>query len=239
MDLKSLLQESGSLGSALGPQNDIDSLKKAVGASMAEELTRVQPMLTGASGRLSQGYTSIAEQEAVKTLGLNAVGMSGLTAGGLGTVESFASGFADKSMGLGALDLPKGPRDYGATDWKELDRKAHERELHRSMMPSMEFSQRMFREAAEARKREDAKVEYARRSAEASEQVLAEERSKRASAEIAATQAQAEKVTAEERAERAERSSRRMERLAVIGLLGTVVSLLLAAWPFLREYLGL
>lgn len=81
--------------------------------------------------------------------------------------------------------------------------------------------------------REDAKVEFARRSAEASEEVLAEERRKRQAAELAAKQAEIEKGIADERADRAERRETRMVRLAIIGLFGTVASLALAAWPFL------
>lgn len=128
---------------------------------------------------------------------------------------------------------------FGAVDWEEIDRRNRERQDQELFERGRENAQRMHRQLAEAQAREEQKTDYLRRSAEASEEVLAEERRKRDAAELAAKQAKADRDIAEERARRAEARERRMERLMVLSLIGMVAALAVAAWPFVKESMGL
>lgn len=120
---------------------------------------------------------------------------------------------------------------YIGINAEEFDRAAKKREQQEMLDRSVASGQRFAQQMADARGREDAKLDYARRSAEASEEVLAEERRKRGAAEIAAKEAKIDQVKAERRADR-------NERFAILGLVGMVASLAIAAWPFVRDSLG-
>lgn len=126
----------------------------------------------------------------------------------------------------------------GSFDFKELERVENERRLNEMAQFSMEHNQHIMRQAAEAQSREKAKVEYARRSAEASEAVLAAEREGRKAAEKDAEQSKEAAKLAEERAERSERREIAMQRLARIAVVTAFAALLVAAWPFIRESMG-
>lgn len=236
MDLKSLLNESGSMSAATSAQNEIESLKKAMDGG--NEFARLQSMLSEASALHQHSFTSVAEQEAAKLLQLGTSDITGLTAGRGDSLDRLTRGYAESALGFGTLNVPKDPRASGSIDWEEMDRAAKERDQLERMNQSIEFNQHFIREAAEARRREDAKIDYARRSAEASEEVLAEERRKREAAEIATKEAKAEQDKAEQRAARAERREARMERWAIYAVVVTLVATTITAWPFLKEYLG-
>lgn len=259
MDLKTLLNESDSFKRMMNAQSRSDQLHEHLGVSSPEELERI---LKPASLMPYESAAASTELEAQQMLE-NALGLQGLathnaqTAADLMRVElkkgmeaagltgndpdafverarsafEKASGLLD-SKNLGDLD------GYARIDFDEIDRQAKEQHQQQMLEMSQEHARRMVDDAAEFRRREDAKLEYARRSAEASEEVLAEERRKRGVAELTAQQAKVDKDKAEERAERAERRERRLERLAVLGLIGTVAGLVIAAWSFIKDAMG-
>lgn len=109
----------------------------------------------------------------------------------------------------------------GPIDFKEMERLAKERQFDEMAQSSMEHSQRMVRQAVEAQAREKAKLEYARRSAEASEAALDAERRRTAKALETAADAREEAKIA-----------RRNMRISLWFAGGT---LLLAAWPFIKD----
>lgn len=234
MDSKKLLKELDPFQGGSGAQRAMDEIQKlqsSAGFDAKEKL--LQSLHLSVSGALPGSYTSMVEQEAAKAALLGTAGIGDLTAGGLDTVEGLTRSYAEKALGFSALDLPKDPRDFGAVDWEEMDRAAKEREQLERMNQSLDYNQQFIREAAEARQREDAKIEYMRRSAEASEGALAEERRKREAAEIATHEAKVERAIAEKRADRAEKREELMVRLAILGLFSGVVGILFAAWPFI------
>lgn len=259
MDLKTLLNESDSFKRMMGAQSRVGQLHEYLGVSGPEELEKI---LNTASAMYPESAATSTEREARQTLE-NALGLSGLATHNAQTAADFmrmelkngmdAAGltgsdpdaFAERirtefGKASGVLDRKDlGDLDgYARIDFDEIDRQAKEQHQQQMLEMSQEHARRMVDDAAEFRRREDAKLEYARRSAEASEEVLAEERRKRGVAELTAQQAKVDKDKAEERAERAERRERRLERLAVLGLVGTVAGLVIAAWSFIKDAMG-
>lgn len=107
----------------------------------------------------------------------------------------------------------------------EFDHAAKKREQQEMLDRSVASGQRFAQQIADARGREDAKLDYARRSAEASEAALEAEKTRTADAK-------ADAVHAREEA----RISRRNMRISLWFAAG---SLLVAAWPFIKEAFGL
>lgn len=105
--------------------------------------------------------------------------------------------------------------------FEEFERKQSEKLFNESADFGLKQHHRMERLAAEARELEQEKLEYARRSAEASEAALAAERQRTAAALADAAEAKKE--------------ARRDRRNMRISLWIAGGSLLLAAWPFLKE----
>lgn len=260
MDLKTLLNESDSFKRMMDAQSRSDQLHEHLGVSSPEELEKI---LNTASAMYPESAATSTEREARQTLE-NALGLSGLATHSAQTAADFmrmelkngmdAAGltgndpdaFAERARSAfekassGVLDSKNlGDLDRcAAIDFDEIDRQAKERHQQQMLEMSQGHARRMADDAAEFRRRENTKLEYARRSAEASEEVLAEERRKRGVAELTAQQAKVDKDKAEERAERAERRERRLERLAVLGLVGTVAGLVIAAWSFIKDAMG-
>jgi len=259
MDWKTLLNESDSFKRMMDAQSRAGQLHEYFGVSGPEELEKI---LNTASAMYPESAATSTEREARQTLE-NALGLSGLATHNAQTAADFmrmelkngmdAAGLTDSDpdafaerittefgKASGVLDRKDlGDLDgYARIDFDEIDRQAKEQHQQQMLEMSQEHARRMVDDAAEFRRREDAKLEYARRSADASEEVLAEERRKRGVAELTAQQAKVDKDKAEERAERAERRERRLERLAVLGLIGTVAGLVIAAWSFIKDAMG-
>lgn len=109
----------------------------------------------------------------------------------------------------------------GPIDFKEMERLAKERQLNEMVQSSMEHNQHIIRQAAEVRKQQKDTVEYARRSAEATEAALEVERQRTVAALKTAAEARDDA-----------RIARRNMRISLWFAGGT---LLLAAWPFIKD----
>lgn len=259
MDLKKLLNESESFKQAIADQQKADDINRHLGITRPEDL---ETILKTAGPGIFENPAITSEREARQTIE-KALGLSGLgpdsyqtatetilkeierTAGLGGLASSDPQSLADrfrsdieKAAGGIGIDHASFLKDPPTINFEEIERRERERQLQAMSDAARDNMQHMARQAAEHLRREEAKVEYARRSAEASEEALAEERSKREAAEIAAKEAKADRDRAEERAERAERREERAVRISLVSLIAAVVGLLFAAWPFIRENLG-
>lgn len=144
----------------------------------------------------------------------------------------------EKALGISGWRDGVTSKEVGGIDWEKLQRQGDELKQQQLLEMSMANAQHMNRQISEARARENTKIEYARRSAEASEEALAEERRKREAAEVEANEARTERAIAEQRAIRAEKREERAMRISLISLVAAVVGLLFAAWPFIKENMG-
>lgn len=127
------------------------------------------------------------------------------------------------------------PSVFGVLDLKEQKRLTEERQMNEQIEASREWHQNVMRQQHAVQKREDDKVAYARRSAEASEAALAIAEERRRAAEADATQAKEAAFRAEARAEQAETREIEMKRLAWLGILVALASLAVAAWSILKD----
>ena len=260
MDLKKLLNESESLKQAITDQNQADDLKRYLGIPQPEELEKI--MNAARSGiPYSAAFTS---EKAARQAAENALGLGSFPATDFQTAAEKMKKEFERTAGLGTLassdplmlserfraDIEKASGMLGrenASDlqgrtyinFEEIEEREKERQQERMMQLGNEHTQYLAREAAEFRRREDAKVEYARRSAEASEEALAEERRKLQEAELAANEANADRDKADKRAERAELREARMERWTIYAILVALIAAAITAWPFLKDHLGL
>lgn len=259
MDLNKLLNESESMKQAIADQKKADDLKQHLGISHPGELDKI--MSAACSGVVdSAAFTSekVARQAAETALGISGFmppdfdtagekmrkkfeRTAGLDAIASSDPQSLADRFrADIKRAAGGIGIDHASflKDPPTINFEEIERRERERQLQTMSDAAWDNMQHIARQAAEHQRREEAKVEYARRSAEASEEALAEERRKRELAEIAAKEAKADKEKAEERADRAEVREEKMVRLTNSSIVVALVSAAMAAWLILKDHKG-
>lgn len=245
MDLNKLLNESDSMKQAIADQKRVDDLNQYLGISKPEELEKI--MRAAGSGALdSAAFTS---EMAARDAAEKALGLSGFQPTDFQTAAENMQKEIERTAGLGALasgtppslsdqfqaDIEKSAGELGNTyasllkgsptiNFQEIEQREHERQQQIMWESTRDSMQHLAREAAESKRRENAKLEYARRSAEASEAALEAEKARTADAK-------ADAVHAREEA----RISRRNMRISLWFAAG---SLLVAAWPFVKEALG-
>ena len=245
MDLKTPLNESDSFKRMMDAQSRSDQLHEHLGVSSPEELERI---LKPASLMPYESAAASTELEAQQMLE-NALGLRGLathnaqTAADLMRVElkkgmdaagltgSDPDAFAEQvrstfGKASGVLDGKNlGDLDgYARIDFDEIDRQEKERHQQQMLEMSQGHARRMADDAAEFRRRENTKLEYARRQAEASEAALEAEKARTAEAR--------------EDAERAREEVRISRRHMRISLWIAGASMLLAAWTLLKDQIS-
>lgn len=245
MDLKKLLNESESFKQAIADQHKADDINRYLGITQPEDLEKI--MKTAGSG-IFENPAITSEREARQAIE-RALGLSGLGPESFQTAAEMMRKEIERNAGIGTLasndplalseqlraDIEKAsgmPNRKQASDiqglsdlnFEKFERQAKERQEEMMMEMTRDHSQLMVRQATEFRRREDAKVEYARRSAEASEAALEAEKARTADAK-------ADALLAREEARIARRNMR-------ISLWIAAGSLLVAAWPFIKEANG-
>ena len=246
MDLNKLLNESESMKQAIADQKKADDLKQHLGISHPGELDKI--MSAACSGVVdSAAFTSekVARQAAETALGISGVmppdfdtagekmrkefeRTAGLDAIASATLPSLADQFqADIEKTAGGIGTTYASLLEGSPtiNFQEIQQREQERQQQLRWESTRDSMQHIARQAAESKRRDDAKLDYARRSAEASEAALEAERTRTADAK-------ADAVHAREEA----RISRRNMRISLWFAAG---SLLVAAWPFIKEAFGL
>lgn len=237
MDLKKLLNEPESIAQTMAAQYRADGVASIVNAARSgvlglESTAAERQAVESALGISGQAMADTMRKDFERTVGLGDYASREAQT----IAERLQSEIDEASRAQGA-EQASYLQNLVTLNIDEIERQG--REAHQKVLSDMahDSAQDMARQAAEFRRRENAKLEYARRSAEASEEVLAEERKKREAAEIAAKEAKAERLIAEQRADRAEKREDRAIRLAIIGLIIGVVGAFLGAWPFIKDRL--
>ena len=192
MDLKNLPNALEAIRKPVGGSLDIYALNERAGVFIESEAEKLQKSVAlPAWASPPKDLFGLADIEAQKALALGTLGLPGLTDSDPQVLAEQLLIQTEKALGLREIENPTDARKYGAIDWEENRRKDAEHRNQELLDQSVTNMQHIARQAAEARERENAKLEYARRSAEASEENLAAANQRAAAAE--AGQARAEK----------------------------------------------
>lgn len=222
MDLKNLPDALEAIRKPVSDQLDIYARNERTNAFIDSEVEKLQKSVVLPAWATSpKDFLSLPEIEAQKTLALGTLGLPGLTGSNPQVLMERALIETEKALGFRGIENPTDARKYGVIHWEEKRREDAERRDQELLNQSVTKMQHIARETAEARKREDAKLEYARRSAEASEAALDAERKRT--------------VQALETAAEARKETKIARRNMRISLWFAGSSWLLAAWPFIKD----
>lgn len=192
MDLKNLPDALEAIRKPVSDQLDIYARNERTNAFIDSEVEKLQKSVALPAWATSpKDFLSLAEIEAQKTLALGTLGLPGLTGSNPQVLMERSLIETEEALGFRGIENPMDARKYGVINWEEKRQEDAERRDQELLNQSVTKMQHIARETAEARKREDAKLEYARRSAEASEENLAAANQRATAAE--AGQARAEK----------------------------------------------